>query len=203
VSSSSSYSGRFQIRVEADGRSRLVRLRLGVATVGRSTNSTIHIQDRNISRRHLRLIRKKKRVYAEDMQSANGTLVNGEPLVGRQRIFRDDVIRVGDVQLELVGDKLKYRDEETTERTVRPAEQTEIVEPPVVRRPRARKRERTLIIRRRKRPRRAVPWVAVAVLVAAALLSATAVVVYVIRQRESRQNVRVLQLEEIPITPQP
>lgn len=45
--------------------------------LGRSTKSDIQLNDRFVSRKHLQIKRKKNRVYIKDLNSKNGTLVNG------------------------------------------------------------------------------------------------------------------------------
>ena len=112
-----SYSGRFEITINAEGRRRVVPVRLGSADIGRSSHSAICLHDRNISRRHARLLRKGRKVWVEDLTSANGSFLNGLKICGRTRVFRNDVIRLGDVELELQGEGLRHRDDETTNRT--------------------------------------------------------------------------------------
>lgn len=46
--------------------------------VGRGTNATIQLRDDSISRRHVRISILGKEVRVEDLNSANGTIVNGE-----------------------------------------------------------------------------------------------------------------------------
>ena len=45
--------------------------------LGRSSKSDIKLNDRFVSRRHLQIKRKKTRVFIKDLNSKNGTLVNG------------------------------------------------------------------------------------------------------------------------------
>ena len=45
--------------------------------LGRSSKSDIKLNDRFVSRKHLQLKRKKARVFIKDLNSKNGTLVNG------------------------------------------------------------------------------------------------------------------------------
>ena len=116
----SSYSGRFRLKIDDEGRSRLVPIRLGAATIGRDPDNTVRLEDRNVSRRHLRITREAKQVWIEDLSSANGTRVNGELVKGRTCVYRNDVIQVGDFTLEIDGESLKARNDDTTERTIAP-----------------------------------------------------------------------------------
>ena len=49
-----------------------------VYTIGRSPDNDIQIMDNTISRNHLKIIRKKNEYFIEDLNSKNGTFVNGE-----------------------------------------------------------------------------------------------------------------------------
>ena len=48
--------------------------------VGRSPENDIQMKDRSVSRRHLKILRKTSKYFIEDLQSANGTFVDGRPL---------------------------------------------------------------------------------------------------------------------------
>ncbi|UQA55211.1 GGDEF domain-containing protein [Polyangium aurulentum] len=62
--------------------------------LGRGANATIRLNDDGISRRHARLVHVQNEVVLEDLNSSNGTAVNGDPIT--QRILRDgDKIRLG------------------------------------------------------------------------------------------------------------
>ena len=48
--------------------------------VGRSAGSDLRVKDRFVSRKHLRISRKGERIFIKDLNSRNGTFVNGEPI---------------------------------------------------------------------------------------------------------------------------
>jgi pSer/pThr/pTyr-binding forkhead associated (FHA) protein len=48
--------------------------------IGRSSNNAIQIRDRYVSRRHLKVIRRRKKYFIVDLESKNGTLVEGRPI---------------------------------------------------------------------------------------------------------------------------
>lgn len=48
--------------------------------LGRSPTSDIQIKDHFVSRKHLRISRKGSRIFIKDLNSRNGTFVNGEPI---------------------------------------------------------------------------------------------------------------------------
>jgi diguanylate cyclase (GGDEF)-like protein len=62
--------------------------------LGRGANASVRLNDDGISRRHARLVHVGNEVVIEDLNSSNGTLVNGESVT--QRILKDgDKIRLG------------------------------------------------------------------------------------------------------------
>lgn len=62
--------------------------------IGRAMNATFRLQDDGISRRHARILSMGNQVVIEDLQSANGTVVNGE-LVQHHVLKDGDKIRLG------------------------------------------------------------------------------------------------------------
>src|SRR5262245_8103990 len=63
--------------------------------VGRASNATIRLSDDGISRRHARIFSEAGKYHIEDMGSANGTLVNGVRIGGKQTLDDGDKIRLG------------------------------------------------------------------------------------------------------------
>ncbi|WP_437572607.1 diguanylate cyclase [Sorangium sp. So ce542] len=62
--------------------------------IGRASGATIRLNDDGISRRHARLLQMDSQVLIEDLNSSNGTLVNGEQ-VTRLALHDGDKIRLG------------------------------------------------------------------------------------------------------------
>src|SRR5580658_6818025 len=58
-------------------------LREGEMIIGRARASTIRLDDDGVSRSHARVTSQGSAVHIEDLQSANGTFINGEPAVSR------------------------------------------------------------------------------------------------------------------------
>lgn len=69
------------------------------ATIGRSRSSRIRITDQFISTTHARVFRKGHFWFVEDLDSLNGTYVNGRRIVGEQQLHLRDEIRVGETVL--------------------------------------------------------------------------------------------------------
>jgi hypothetical protein len=73
------------------------RVALGehVTTVGRLPESTISINDTNVSRNHSEIRTGSAAYVAVDLGSTNGTMVNGVRIVGEQRLNDGDIISFG------------------------------------------------------------------------------------------------------------
>jgi pSer/pThr/pTyr-binding forkhead associated (FHA) protein len=111
----------FKLIIEDDeGRRSVVEVDLGEISIGRDEGNTIRLNERNVSRQHARLLRDDASFFAEDLDSYNGVWVNGDRIQGRYQLHEGDLIRIGDFHLELRGEGLQRRTEETTQRTVIP-----------------------------------------------------------------------------------
>lgn len=62
--------------------------------IGRDTGCTIIIPDRQVSRRHARIFSQEDRYFLEDLQSKNGTHVNGEDIDQGVPLKDGDVIQI-------------------------------------------------------------------------------------------------------------
>ena len=70
----------------------------GGITIGRAAGSEIQIEDTYASGRHARIFDRDGTVYVEDMNSTNGTYVNGRRVGVQERLQPDDRIRIGDTE---------------------------------------------------------------------------------------------------------
>jgi pSer/pThr/pTyr-binding forkhead associated (FHA) protein len=75
----------------------------GGITIGRAPSSEVQIEDGFASGHHARLYGRNGNVYIEDMNSTNGTYVNGRRLSEPARLGPDDRIRIGDTEFRLEG----------------------------------------------------------------------------------------------------
>ncbi len=71
--------------------------------IGRDKKADIHLDDRSLSRRHAKLERRGAAIWVADLESANGTYVNGELIQTPTRLHADDVIGLGLYRLALEG----------------------------------------------------------------------------------------------------
>jgi hypothetical protein len=66
------------------------------ALLGRGTSADIRLEDPFASSRHARILRQGEVLVIEDLDSTNGTYLNGERLGGPQPLHPGDRIRIGD-----------------------------------------------------------------------------------------------------------
>lgn len=78
-------------------------------TIGRQEDNTIRLTERNVSRKHARLTRRKSDFFIEDLGSYCGIKVNGQRIRGTTRLAVGDVFQIGDYDLGLQGDKNEDR----------------------------------------------------------------------------------------------
>jgi pSer/pThr/pTyr-binding forkhead associated (FHA) protein len=79
--------------IELDGRETVV--------LGRHRESDLQIDDRKASRQHCKVLREKGEWFLQDLDSANGTLLNGRPVRGRERLRHEDVIAIGASRIQV------------------------------------------------------------------------------------------------------
>ncbi|HEV8648624.1 MAG TPA: DUF3662 and FHA domain-containing protein [Actinomycetes bacterium] len=68
-------------------------------SIGRSERSDISLADPGVSRNHARIVREGDDFIVEDLQSTNGTEVNGQP-VRRRRLANGDVVKLANSTLQ-------------------------------------------------------------------------------------------------------
>ena len=76
-----------------------VELPIGETIVGRDVGCSLRFNDPAVSRRHLRFIHRQGDLFVEDLESSNGTLINGRSTTGAVRIGDSDSIRIGSREL--------------------------------------------------------------------------------------------------------
>lgn len=81
-------------------------LRDGIYTIGRSPDNNIQVLDKTVSRKHLKIFRKKNEYFIEDLKSRNGTFVNGARVQAGDEIEvkKGVPLAVGRIFLHLSGD---------------------------------------------------------------------------------------------------
>jgi hypothetical protein len=83
--------------LEADQRFDLI----GGLSIGRSKDCDVQIDDRYASSLHARVFERGGRTFVEDMNSTNGTLLNGATLKGEAELIDGDTVQIGDTVFRL------------------------------------------------------------------------------------------------------
>jgi pSer/pThr/pTyr-binding forkhead associated (FHA) protein len=73
----------------------------GDSTIGRGTGADIVIADEAVSREHASVRGDGQTVVLEDLDSSNGTFVNGERISSPRRLAPGDVVKIGGTELEV------------------------------------------------------------------------------------------------------
>jgi hypothetical protein len=72
-----------------------------IATIGRDVNNAIVVDDQFASAEHAILTFRGRAWYIEDLESTNGTFVNGAPVTEVMALGYGDVIQIGQVRFRL------------------------------------------------------------------------------------------------------
>src|SRR6478752_8764897 len=96
----------YKLIIEDDeGKTTVVPLIRDEITIGRKEGNTIRLTERNVSRKHAKLLKSNGSVFIEDLTSYNGIRVNGDRIAGKAPVNEGDRIQIGDYQLALKLDK--------------------------------------------------------------------------------------------------
>jgi ABC transport system ATP-binding/permease protein len=84
-----------------EGKTTVVPLIRDEITIGRKEGNTIRLTERNVSRKHARIVRSNGTVAIEDLGSYNGVRVNGTRISQRTPLTVSDRVQIGDYLIEL------------------------------------------------------------------------------------------------------
>ena len=110
----------FKLVIEDDeGKRTVVPLTRGEYSIGRKKGNTIRLTERNVSRDHVRLLKKngasKEHFVLEDLKSYNGVFVNGLRVAEETELSHGDLVQVGDY-------RILYQDEAEQEKPAVPTD---------------------------------------------------------------------------------
>src|SRR5882757_7118859 len=88
-----------------EGKAVVVPLIRDEISIGRKEGNTIRLTERNVSRRHARLVRRDGRYVLEDLSSYIGTKVNGTRISGAVPLTDGDQVGIGDYRLAIKADR--------------------------------------------------------------------------------------------------
>ncbi len=102
----------WKLSIEDDqGGRTVVNLARDDYSIGRAEDNTIRLTERNISRKHARLVRQGDAWFLEDLRSDNGAFVNGVRIGGRQELAHGDLVQLGDYRIEVNDEALDTREQ--------------------------------------------------------------------------------------------
>jgi ABC transport system ATP-binding/permease protein len=96
-----------------EGQTTVVPLVRDEVSIGRAEGNTIRLTDRNVSRHHAVLRRRDGKLTIEDLDSYNGTLVNGAKVGEAMSLSPGDEVHMGDYKIALHVDSSEVTDEST------------------------------------------------------------------------------------------
>jgi serine phosphatase RsbU (regulator of sigma subunit) len=92
----------FALAGKIKGRSACHFLRDGEQIVGRAATSHVRLPDSSVSRTHAKIVLEDGKVILTDLESSNGTFVNGAPITQPRELVLGDVLAFADIELKLV-----------------------------------------------------------------------------------------------------
>src|SRR5262245_11405501 len=105
----------FKLVIQDDeGKTTVVPLIRDEITIGRKEGNTIRLTERNVSRRHARILRNNGEVQIEDLGSYNGIRVNNARIAERVSLRVSDQVQIGDYKLYLKAEGVEQVDEART-----------------------------------------------------------------------------------------
>jgi pSer/pThr/pTyr-binding forkhead associated (FHA) protein len=103
-----------------EGKTTVVPVSRGEISIGRMEGNTIRLMERNVSRRHARLLRESGAVFIEDLNSFNGVKINGERIDKRLEVKEGDLVEIGDYHLALQSVEVEDEAPNRAETVVQP-----------------------------------------------------------------------------------
>jgi ABC transport system ATP-binding/permease protein len=98
----------WKLTIEDDeGQQTSLSLAVDEYRLGRAEANTIRLTDRNVSRNHAVLKKNGQAWLVRDLQSYNGTYVNGVRVIGETPIQNGDIVQLGDYRLELIDESVQ------------------------------------------------------------------------------------------------
>jgi pSer/pThr/pTyr-binding forkhead associated (FHA) protein len=96
----------FKLTIEDDeGKTTVIPLIRDEMSIGRQEGNTIRLTERNISRKHARLVRQNGTMFVEDLASYTGVRVNGARIVAMTPVTDGDEVQIGDYKLMVRADR--------------------------------------------------------------------------------------------------
>src|SRR5215469_10141832 len=84
-----------------------------VMTIGRDKERQIYIPDESVSRLHAQIVRQQIGYYLSDLNSSNGTFLNGKLLTCPSLLAPGDIVRIGAIELQC-DDEVQQKSQQST-----------------------------------------------------------------------------------------
>ena len=84
-----------------EGRRTIVPILGEALTIGRDDDNHVRLSEKNVSRKHGKLLHKDGRFIVEDLKSFTGIRVNGEKVRGKRQVKQGDLIQISEYDLVL------------------------------------------------------------------------------------------------------
>jgi pSer/pThr/pTyr-binding forkhead associated (FHA) protein len=95
-----------KLTIEDDeGKTTVIPVIRDEVTIGRQEGNTIRLTERNVSRRHARLVRQNGALYIEDLSSFTGVKLNGTKISALTQVKEGDQLQIGDYKMALRPDQ--------------------------------------------------------------------------------------------------
>ena len=72
-------------------------------SIGRKEDNSVVLTDLHVSSNHAKLTVKNNILYIEDLNSTNGTFVNGKKIQGRVKLFSNDEVKIGTTTFKVLA----------------------------------------------------------------------------------------------------
>ncbi len=72
-------------------------------SLGRHNDNDIVLKDPYISKHHFRIVKDENEYFIEDLNSSNGTYVNGERIIDVKKLTYGDIIKVGNIEFMFIN----------------------------------------------------------------------------------------------------
>ncbi|MFN2545926.1 MAG: FHA domain-containing protein, partial [Myxococcales bacterium] len=120
-----------------EGRKTVIPVVRDEITIGRNDANMVRLTEKNVSRKHGRLLREAGHFYIEDLDSFTGIRVNGEKIHGKHAVREGDLIQISEYDLSLQagpdekpeGSDKGFGDEDDEETLVRKKAQEAVTGP--------------------------------------------------------------------------
>src|SRR5205823_1541923 len=84
-----------------EGRKTVIPVVRDEITIGRNDANIVRLTEKNVSRKHGRILREAGHFYVEDLDSFTGIRVNGEKIHGKQLVREGDLIQISEYDISL------------------------------------------------------------------------------------------------------